>query len=187
VEAEAYTMCFEDRPAVADYDLNDVVLRCIRVDKTTLSLTLVATGANDDVYIHGATGWELNDQEVHEIFHVTTRDGSGNRFVNTEIGGTHREVQSRYVTVAEGITIPEYLKNIYIENKSTQKTIRVPEQGEPPYAIIVPQDFKYPMEHTSITKAYGNFLKWAQDANQSKDWYVFEDADKIFPTLFNHW
>lgn len=187
VEAEAYTMCFEDRPAVADYDLNDVVLRCIRVDKTTLSLTLVATGANDDVYIHGATGWELNDQEVHEIFHATTRDGSGNRFVNTEVGGTRREVQSRYVTVAEGITIPEYLKNIYIENKSTQKTIRVPEQGEPPYAIIVPQDFKYPMEHTSITKAYGDFLKWAQDANQSKDWYVFEDADKIFPTLFNQW
>ena len=187
VEAEAYTMCFEDRPAVADYDLNDVVLRCTRVNKTKLSLTLVATGANDDVYIHGATGWELNDQEVHEIFRATTRDGSGNRFVNTEIGGTHREVQSRYVTVAEGVTIPEYLKNIYIENKSTQKTIRVPEQGEPPYAIIVPQDFKYPMEHTSITKAYGNFLKWAQDANQSKDWYVFEDADKIFPTLFNHW
>ena len=187
VEAEAYTMCFEDRPAVADYDLNDVVLRCTRVDKTTLSLALVATGADDDVYIHGATGWELNDQEVHEVFHATELDGNGNRFVNTEVGGTKREVQSRFVTVAEGVTIPQYLKNIYIENKTTQKTIRVPEQGEPPYAIIVPQDFQYPMEHTSITKAYGDFLKWTQNANQSKDWYVFDDADKIFPSLFKKW
>mgnify|MGYP002623117992 CR=1 FL=1 len=185
-EAEAYTMCFEDRPATADYDLNDVVLRCTRVDKTTLALTLVATGANDDVFIHGATGWELNDQEVHSIFHAVTTD-KNNRFVNTEIGGTKREVQSRYVTVEEGVKIPQYLKNIYIENKTTGKIIRVPEQGEAPYAIIVPQDFQYPMEHTRITEAYSNFLQWAQDANTDKDWYVFEDADQIFPSLFQKW
>ena len=107
--------------------------------------------------------------------------------VNTEVNGAKREVQARYVTVPEGVTIPQYLKNIFIENKTTQKIIRVPEQGEPPYAIIVPQDFQYPMEHTSITKAYGDFLEWAQNANQSKDWYVFDDADQILPSLFKKW
>ena len=183
IEAEAYTMCFEDRPAVADYDLNDVVLRCIRIDNTTLELSLVATGANDNVYIHGATGWEWNDQEAHAIFGVITKEG-GNRFVNTENGSDPIDVKSSYVTINEGVTIPQYLKNIYIENRTTGKEIHVSKQGEPPYAIIVPQDFQYPMEHTCITEAYAKFLEWAQNANKDKDWYVFEDANQVFPSLF---
>ena len=183
VLTEAYTMCFEDRLETADYDLNDVVLRCSRVDNTTLELTLVATGANDNVYIHGAEGCEFNDQEVHAIFGIITTEKS-NRFVNTEIGGTECAPVSSKVTVSEGVTIPQYLKNIYIENRSTGKEIRIPKQGEPPYAIIVPQDFEYPMEHTRITEAYGKFLEWARNANQDKDWYVFEDANQIFPSLF---
>ena len=172
----------EEEPEV-DYDLNDVVLRCSRVDNTTLELTLVATGANDNVYIHGAEGCEFNDQEVHAIFGIITTEKS-NRFVNTEIGGTECAPVSSKVTVSEGVTIPQYLKNIYIENRSTGKEIRIPKQGEPPYAIIVPQDFEYPMEHTRITEAYGKFLEWARNANQDKDWYVFEDANQIFPSLF---
>ena len=183
VLTEAYTMCFEDRLETADYDLNDVVLRCSRVDNTTLELTLVATGANDNVYIHGAEGCEFNDQEVHAIFGIITTEKS-NRFVNTEIGGTECAPVSSKVTVSEGVTIPQYLKNIYIENRSTGKEIRIPKQGEPPYAIIVPQDFEYPMEHTRITEAYGKFLEWARNANQDKDWYVFEDANQIYPSLF---
>ena len=183
VMTEAYTMCFEDRLETADYDLNDVVLRCRRIDNTTLELSLVATGANDNVYIHGATGWEWNDQEAHAIFGVITKEG-GNRFVNTENGSDPTDVKSSYVTINEGVTIPQYLKNIYIENRTTGKEIRLSKQGEPPYAIIVPQDFQYPMEHTRITEAYAKFLEWAQNANKDKDWYVFEEADKIFPSLF---
>ena len=183
VMTEAYTMCFEDRLETADYDLNDVVLRCRRIDNTTLELSLIATGANDNVYIHGATGWEWNDQEAHAIFGVITKEGE-NRFVNTENGSDPTDVKSSYVTINEGITIPQYLKNIYIENRTTGKEIRVSKQGEPPYAIIVPQDFQYPMEHTRITEAYAKFLEWAQNANKDKNWYVFEEADKIFPSLF---
>ncbi len=187
VEAGAYTMCFEDRPVTADYDMNDVVLRCSRVNKTTLSLALVATGANDDVYIHGATGWELNNREVHEIFMATEPDSNGNRFVNTVVGGTHREVQARYVTVSESMTIPEYLKGITIENKSTNKTVSVALKGEPPFAIIVPEDFQYPTETSPITGAYAKFIEWARNANASTDWYTYQDADKLFPSLFKKW
>lgn len=183
VEAAAYTMCFEDRPAQADYDLNDVVLRSIRINATTISLALIATGANDDVYIHGADGWQWNDQEVHEIFMIDP-DDSGNRFANTVVGGTKRTAMTAYVKVATGVTIPQYLKSIYIENRSTGKTIRMPQKGEPPYAIIVPEDFQYPMENQSITTVYKDFIKWAQDINSSENWYKFEDANKIFPSLF---
>ncbi len=186
-EAEAYTMCFEDRPNVADYDMNDVVLRCIRVDETCLQLTLVATGANDDVVIHGATGWGYNEQEVHTIFHATKPDANGNRFVNTVVGGTHRDVMSLYVDVDRDMTIPEYLKGVFIENKTTGKYIRLSQAGEPPFAIIVPEDFQYPMEQTSITGAYKSFIDWAQDVNNSGNWYRFEEASKTFPSLFKKW
>ena len=186
-EAAAYTMCFEDRPHEADYDLNDVVLRCSRVDATTIELALVAAGANDEVVIRGAEGWELNNREVHEIFHATTTAADGNRFVNTVIGGTRREVQSRYVTIDATMTIPEYLKNIYIENYTTGRTIRYSKTGEPPFAIIVPEDFQYPKENLSITEAYKEFLEWAQDVNASGDWYKYDEADKIFPSLFQNW
>lgn len=183
-EAEVYTMCFEDRPQAADYDLNDVVLRCTRVNKTTLSLSLIAAGANDDVYIHGATGWELNDTEVHEAFMATEPDQKGNRFVNTVKGGTQRDVLTYNVTVSEDMTIPNYLKGITIENKITGMAIGIAQKGEPPYAVIIPEDFQYPLEKVAITSAYKKFIEWAQDMNVSVDWYRYEEADLVFPSLF---
>ena len=186
ISGAAYTMCFEDRPMQADYDLNDVVLRCTRVSQNTLQLTLVAAGGNDDVVIHGATGWRYNDTEVHEAFKATD-PVNGNRFVNTVKGGTHRDVLSDFVIVTDGVTIPMYLKNIYIENKTTGKMIQLSKKGEAPFAIIVPEEFDYPEEFTPITGAYEDFIKWAQDVNTSNNWYKYEEADKIFPSLFKKW
>jgi hypothetical protein len=183
-EAEAYTMCFEDRPNQADYDLNDVVIRCIRKSKTQLLLSLVACGGNDDVMIQGAEGWNHNGKEVHAIFNASGAGKDGNRFINTMSGGTRLEAVSALVTVPEGVTIPQYLKKIYIENKTMGKTIKIAQKGEPPFAVIVPLDFSYPMERQCITQAYKNFVQWAQNVNASEDWYLFEESDKIFPSLF---
>ena len=183
-EAEAYTMCFEDRPNQADYDLNDVVIRCIRKSKTQLLLSLVACGGNDDVMIQGAEGWNHNGKEVHAIFNASGAGKDGNRFINTMSGGTRLEAVSALVTVPEGVTIPQYLKKIYIENKTMGKTIKIAQKGEPPFAVIVPLDFSYPMERQCITQAYKNFVQWAQNVNASEDWYLFEESDKVFPSLF---
>lgn len=180
-EAEIYTMCFEDRPATADYDLNDVVLRCTRVNNTTLKLTLVATGANDEVVIHGAGNWAYNDKEVHEVFGYT---GTERPFINTERGGTTKDVVSENVTVSEGVTIPDFLKTISIENKTTGKVVKIAQAGEPPFAVIVPGDFDYPLEHIAITNAYSKFVNWAQDMNVDKDWYIYPDEGKVYPNLF---
>lgn len=181
-----YTMCFEDRPLTADYDLNDVVLRCKRISSTELQLTLVACGGTDDVVIHGATGWSHNDQEVHAIFHAVDPE-KGNLMINTEINGEKRDVISDFVTVDKSMTVPKYLKGIFIENKTTGKIIQIAKKGEAPFAIIVPQEFDYPKERQSITGAYADFVNWAQDVNSSGNWYLFEDADKIFPSIFKKW
>ena len=183
----AYTMCFEDRPNTADYDMNDVVIRCIRRDDTTLQLSLVAAGANDTVYIRGAKGWMYNNMEIHEIFCATEPDAKGNRFVNTEKNSVHLDSMAAFIKVASTVSIPEYLSNIYIENKTTGKTVGLSQKGEPPYAIIVPQEFCYPMEKTPVTSVYKTFLNWAKDVNSSKDWYLNADPDKFFPSLFKKW
>ena len=176
---EVYTMCFEDRPATADYDLNDVVLRCTRKDKTTLILSIVATGALDNVYIHGATGWVHNDKEVHELFGAVDSEGN-NHFVNTEKGGNVKDAISAEVTVSETLSIPDYLKNIFIENKSTGKTVGIPQTGEPPYAIIVPGIFEYPLERVCINNAYLKFKNWAQDMTTHTDWYTEPESEKVY-------
>ena len=131
---EVYTMCFEDRPATADYDLNDVVLRCTRKDKTTLILSIVATGALDNVYIHGATGWVHNDKEVHELFGAVDSEGNN----------------------------------------------QIPQTGEPPYAIIVPGIFEYPLERVCINNAYLKFKNWAQDMTTHTDWYTEPESEKVY-------
>ncbi len=186
IQGAPYTMCFEDRPNQADYDMNDVVLRCRRINETKLELTLVATGANDDVVIHGATGSDLDNREVHDLFKATEPDEHGNRFVNTVNGGCQRNVITSNVVVDKSMSIPDYLKGIYIENKTTGKSICISGAGVPPFVFIVPEDFRYPMENTPITDAYKKFIEWAQDANNSIDWYRFEESDKIFPSLFDN-
>ncbi len=171
-EAEKYTLCFEDRPAAADYDLNDVVLRCVRKDKTTLELSLVATGANDDVVIRGAEGWAYNDQEVHEIFNYTDADANGNRFINTVKNGVQLDAISAEVTVDENTSIVDYLSGISIKNMTTGQTVNVATTGNPPFGIIVPIDFQYPQERVAISSAYLNFAVWARDMNSEKNWYL---------------
>ena len=79
------------------------------------------------------------------------------------------------------MTIAQFLKNIYIENNTTQTTIKMPkESGESPCVIIVPFDFKYPKEGNSITTAYKGFLNWAQDLNQNEDWYTAPEGSLIY-------
>ncbi len=183
VEAEAYTMCFEDRPKTADYDLNDVVLRCVRKDATTVTLSLVACGGNDDVIIHGATGWAYNDKEVHEAFGMT--ETTGNRFINTESGGTKYTPLSGDVTIPSGMTIPQYLKKIFIYNKTTDKFVQIAKQGEAPFAIIIPREFDYPREKVSIITSHAKFKEWANDATVSKDWYMEGEDEQVYTNPYN--
>ncbi len=179
-EVQVHTMCFEDRPNTADYDLNDVVLHCTRVNATTLTLTLAATGANDDVVIHGATGWKYNDTEVHAAFGATEADENGNRFINTVKGGVTMNPVSANVTVPEGLSIPDFLAGIFIVNNTTGKLIKKAVAGDPPYAIIVPGIFKYPLERVCINNAYLKFKSWAQDMTSDKSWYTDFVKDKVY-------
>lgn len=186
VEELPFTMCFEDRPNVADYDMNDVVLRCIRKSPTQLQLTLIATGANDQVYIEGiegslVSGTELNDKEVHSLFGVSTET-----FVNTETAASVIPSVTAVYEVSESTTIPQFLSNIYIRNYSQAgNEIHVPAKGQPPFALIIPGDFNYPTERTSIINAYTAFRTWANNAYNYDAWLDSYDESKIYSNPYN--
>ena len=181
LEGMPYTMCFEDRPNVADYDMNDLVLRCTRKGQTELSLTVVAAGADDDLVLYG-TGIEAFDgKEIHEILKATGKGSDNHRFINTKKNGTVQSVVTKTVTVSKDMTIPKYLRNIYVYNATMDREIRFPERtGQSPYAIIIPGDFNYPQEGTRIDVAYQGFGTWAQNINVAADWYEYGSDSKIY-------
>ena len=171
----SYTMCFEDRPMNADYDMNDVVLKARRVKNNIVRIELVACGAEDQVVLHGITGSKLlENREIHDIFGLT----GDKPFANTQSNDNHNTV-SEEINIGDK-TIKAFLRGIYIENRTTGQIIQMPiKNGEPPYAIIVPYDFKYPMEGKSIKAAYPGFLQWVQDMNTEKDWYIASDDNNL--------
>lgn len=180
VEPAAYTMCFEDRPGYADYDMNDLVLRATRLSETQIELSVVALGGDDALQIQGLDGSKLASKELHELFGVQA--GSG--FINTVKGQAWKEPVSEVFTVGKDVSIVDFLKQISLKNVTTDKTISLPAQGEPPFAVIVPLSFQYPLERVCITKAYPQFQQWAQDSTQGTDWYLTLDPDTVYPDMF---
>lgn len=188
IPGRTYMLMFEDRSSSADYDMNDVVLRCKRLTgdkKNQVRLSLVAAGGLDNVKIQGieaeyVNGYNLNYQEVHELFNKEDATGY-DRFVNT-MPGQHTETPiSCDYRLPENMTIPQFLAKIYIKNETTGESISVPETGDVPLAIIMPFDFHYPMEREKISNAYTEFLKWAQNATGHDDWYNHYTEDDVYP------
>ena len=180
IKGQAYMLCFEDRPTQADYDLNDVVLRCTRISETEVELSLIAAGAFDNVVIQGIPGeyeegYKLNGREVHEIFRKQDAVDK-ERYINTLSGATFLSPKSAIYEIDKNMTIPQFLSKIYIENQTTGQTVEVAKTGSSPCGIIIPSDFDYPMEGESITGAYQLFTYWSRNASNYKDWYSKENS-----------
>lgn len=178
-DAAAYTMCFEDEPETADYDMNDVVLRAVRLNDNQIEVSLIACGAYDELYITGLN--QLGKKEVHKLFKLETQK----EFVNTVIGSNYIKPVSEKFNINTSVSIEDFLKKITIVNKTTGKTIAIPKNGEPPYAIIVPLNFRYPKEKCSIINAYPTFKNWAQNRTANTDWYKYGVEGNLYPNMFD--
>ena len=172
IEAEVYTVCFEDRP-IADYDMNDIVLKARRNGNKVI-LQLVACGAYDDLFIRGLNGKKFSDnQEVHALF-----GAAKGTFVNTT-GKMDYAIQDEEFEIGANTSLMDFLKQIYIYDGTTEKEIRIPAKGEGPHAVIIPYDFKYPLEKQRITDAYKLFINWSGDRFADNKWYTQPDETKV--------
>ncbi|SEM98014.1 LruC domain-containing protein [Prevotella sp. ne3005] len=174
VEYMSYMMCFEDSP-LADYDLNDVVLKFQRTDDTHVEVTLLACGAHDELYLQGLQGQKINKEaEVHSLFGVTPE-----MYVNTESGDLISPITETF-TIDKELPIWQFMKNVWISDKTTGIVVKLSEQGESPCAIIVPGNIGYPLEKVRITTAYPDFKSWVNNATENRDWYKNYEEKKIF-------
>lgn len=170
VFGQVYTFCFEDRDE-GDYDLNDVVIKAVRVDATHVTYSIEACGGTDKVYLRNIHGDILNEEnELHSLFNAT---GTVNA------GSSHQDAVSETIEVDPSFSFVDETKMIYIYNATTGKEIRMAKQGEDPHAIMIPEDFHYPMEGVCIKNAYPAFVNWAKDRTQNQNWYLTPEMESV--------
>lgn len=174
-EHDFYTFCFEDRE-LGDYDMNDVVIKATRINNTTVEYSVVACGAHDQLQIKNINGTKIrDDQEVHSLFGVST-----NTFINTVKGAQTYPAVTERVTVDKNFSFLNENTQPYIYNVSEGKTIKLSQKGEDPHGIMIPYDFKYPVEQKCIKDAYSRFNEWGETRVNSTDWYKYYTQGTVF-------
>lgn len=173
---QIYTFCFEDRE-IGDYDMNDVVIKAVRIDRTRVLYSLEACGGTDELYLRNINGKVLNERrEIHSIFNTTS-------LVNVS-GNTRIKPVQEIISVDPSFTFQDMEKQVYIYNASAGRAVRLSEKGDDPHALMIADDFQYPSEGICIKNAYPAFLLWMVDRAQSLDWYLSPDDESIYHTAF---
>lgn len=168
-----YTFCFEDTE-LGDYDLNDLVIKATRIDDTHVRYWLVACGAHDQLYVRNINGVNIvPDKEVHSLF------GKGIEFIHT-VGGETVPYVYDVITVDKSFSFLDTATQPYLYDKTTNKTIRLSEKGQDPHGIMIPYDFRHPLERICVKDAYLMFNNWGQNRITDTDWYKHPETNKVF-------
>lgn len=173
-DSEVYTYCFEDTEN-GDYDMNDVVIKAVRKNNTTVEYSIVACGARDELYVKNINSGTITDEnEIHTLF------GLVNEFINTEKNKAKITPIVVTKTVTQTFSLTDPNTQPYVFNKTKGIERHISRIGEDPHAIMVPNDFHYPLEKICIKDAYLNFNDWGQNPILSTDWYIKPEVGKIY-------
>lgn len=174
INNNVYTFCFEDRN-LGDYDMNDVVIKAERLNMTQVKYTVAACGAYDELYLRNINGKTLNETtEIHHLFGVDNLS----TFINTQ--SKNYEPVSEVINVDASFSFTDFSKQVYIYNKTQGYEVKMSQKGEDPHGIMIPCDFKYPIEKTCIKDAYTTFNNWGENPVSSTDWYLNPVSGKVF-------
>jgi hypothetical protein len=180
-EHNIYTYCFEDRQ-LGDYDMNDIVIKAKRLDKTHVQFAIVACGANDKLFVRNINAGVINDDtEIHSLFGKGT-----NQFINTESSAEYIEPIVVVKEVSESFSFLDEATQPYLYDKTTGLEVKLAKRGEDPHGIMLPYDFKYPLEKVCIKDAYKKFNEWFnKNPNLDKtvvetNWYTQPVKGKVY-------
>lgn len=174
IESNFYVFCYEDQ-RLGDYDLNDVVLKGRRLSDTKVEYTLMACGALDELFIYNVEGKRIkHDKEVHSIFGRTKPE-----FVNT-LKNDNTPFVVDTITVTSSFSFLNADTQPYLYDKTKNWEVKIAKDGQDPHAIMIPYDFKWPLERICINKAYLKFNEWGTGLVTSTDWYKYPEEDKVW-------
>lgn len=164
LECNTYTFCFEDTK-LGDYDMNDAVIKAERVDETTVKYSIIACGAYDEIILRGINGNIIKDGvELHSLF------GKGMEYINT-VQGQNDAIVTEIIKVDKDFSFLNESTQPYIENKTKNNIVKLSKKGEDPHGIMIPFDFRHPLEKVCIKDAYKEFNSWGKNSIISTDWY----------------
>ncbi len=174
-EEQVYTYCFEDTN-MGDYDLNDVVIKAARKNTTTVEYSVVACGAFDELYIINLNAGKITDDvEVHSLF-----GKEAGMFINTEKDAETFSSVKVSKTVGQSFSLLDPNTQPYIYDKTTDTYIKISKKGEDPHGIMIPYEFKWPLEKVCVKDAYLEFNSWGQNQVTSTDWYKRPIDEKVY-------
>lgn len=167
-----------------DYDMNDVVLECTKLENNQISIKLIAAGATKKVYAffrdtrNNAEPINLFG-EVHEAF-----GQQSGVIINTGVDVNNLAPVERIIDVAEGFLFSQH-GDIYIvdyQNREAHisKFTNGFQPGDAPYGILVPITWKYPKEWVKITTAYPEFAAWAGGDDTASGWYTHPSSSNVY-------
>ena len=169
-----FTYCFEDTKVDSDYDMNDVVIKAYRTNETTIMYHLVACGAYDKVSVYGLNCGAIQDgAEVHSLFGVS----NPKTYINTD-GSSYSDVIATR-TVDKDFSLLDAAQQPYIVDLTTGVEVRLAREGQNPWAILVPTDFRFPSERIPVSTAYPLFNNWGSGLVLSTLWYNSPDKSKV--------
>lgn len=160
-EYQSWILACEDLGDTDDYDFNDIVLEVVKKDDGTIDIKCLAAGGTLPANIL-YDGMDLG--EVHDMFGVPT-----STMVNT-INITNYPYPTKTVYVGNDWTIADNINKFSIvvsQNAGNVNSVVIesPEEGKAPQIIVVPGEWEWPKERTSIESAYPAFRSWSSNAN----------------------
>lgn len=189
VKAQIWSYAFEDSWR-ADYDMNDVVLKVnyhqpdeYTIDSTNVDVTLCCTGASYSLRV-----MLRDDNNDYDVFgaevHVALNNGTPGKFINTGHSGSEKFQDRDPMTVKMSV---QNLKDFNIASadfwvKSPERDVHVSTPGTDPHGVVIPGDWRWPLEWTCIKDAYPRFTDFAAHPEDpaNADWYNEWVTDKLY-------
>ena len=166
-EQAVYTYAFEDQRIGGDYDMNDVVLKIchpykedgLTLNTSKLDVKLVAAGATFNIMVMIGDKYLFGEKEIHEALGVDP-----GVMVNT---GAHAKVQNDVDPISDTVDAPagwdgDFEKlDVRIHVLTVNEVIKFLDEKVVPYAVMIPNDWAWPVERVNVMKAYLGFGPWA--------------------------
>ena len=220
VNPDIKTYAFEDQLINGDYDMNDVVLQMsyvrerdsqgnITINDKKIDVKLVAAGATFNIKVFIGEEPLFGGKEIHAAF-AEANPGMNivaGKMVNT--GDKSNFNGAKPATCQIEFDKAVDLKNLDVKivvNDKTDSPIEYLGDKEKvtPYAIMIPNNWRWPQERTIITAAYKgkknaenaeveydetlSFKKWAETTGADRDkieWYNYPVTGKTFSLTDN--
>jgi hypothetical protein len=167
-----------------DYDMNDVVLKCTKLENNQISIELLAAGATKKVYVFFRDTRTNTVQNLFGEVHEALLGYSNNLIINTGVDENNVPTKEVIIDVEEGFLFSQHGDIYVVDDKNRESHIPTFTEGfqpgDAPYAICVPTTWRYPKEWVNITVAYPDFRRWAIGEDDYANWFSNPLSGKIY-------